>query len=45
MTRYDFGEIFNMPVMEFFTYVAYIRYKLRKEEERMRMWKIKNKIH
>lgn len=45
MTNYNFGEVYNISVMEFFTYVSYLRMKARKEEARMREWKIKNKIH
>ena len=45
MTNYTFGEVYNISVMEFFTYVSYLRMKARKEEQKMREWKIKNKIH
>ena len=45
LTLYNFSEVYNISVMEFFAYVSYLRMKARKEEERMRQWKIKNKMH
>lgn len=44
MTRYNFGQVYDMPVMEFFTYVSYIRYKKAKEEQKIREFKTKHHI-
>jgi len=34
MTNYNFREIYEMPVLEFFGYASYLRYKAQKEKER-----------
>lgn len=35
MTNYNFREIYEMPVLEFFGYASYLRYKAQKEKEQM----------
>lgn len=44
MTNFNFAQIFDLPIMEFLTYVAYIRFKVKKEEQRLREFKIKHKL-
>jgi len=44
MTNYNFGQVYEMPIMEFFTYVSYLRYKQAKEEQQIREFKLKNKL-
>lgn len=36
MTKYNFGELYNMPALEFFAYIAYINYKRKKEEAQLK---------
>lgn len=36
LTRFDFERVFNMPVMEFFAYVAYVNFDIRRQENKMR---------
>ena len=44
MTNYNFSEVYGLPVMEFFAYTAYLRYKQRKEEQKIREFRLKHKI-
>ena len=44
MTNYNFGQVFDLPIMEFFTYVSYLRYKAAKEEQAIREFKTKHHI-
>lgn len=44
MTNYNFSEIYGMPIMEFFTYISYLKYKAAKEEQQIREFKAKHKI-
>lgn len=44
MTNYNFGQVFDLPIMEFFTYVSYIRWERAKEEQKLREYKIKNHL-
>ena len=44
MTKYNFGQIFEMPVMEFYTYISYLRYKQAKEEQKLREFRLKNRL-
>lgn len=43
MTKYNFSQIYDMPIVEFLTYTAYLRYKAKKEEEQIRQFNIKNR--
>lgn len=36
MTNYNFTQVFHMGVVEFFSYVAYLKYKAAKEEQRIK---------
>ena len=44
MTNYNFSQVYGLPIMEFLTYTAYLRYKQRKEEQQIREFRLKNKI-
>lgn len=44
LTRYDFDKVFGMPAMEFFTYVTYLKYKQKKEEQKLRQFRAQHKI-
>ena len=43
MTNYTFGQIYEMPIMEFFMYTAYLKWKAAKQEQQIREFKMKNK--
>lgn len=43
LTRYDFGRVYEMPVMEFFMYVSYVNYKRKKEEQQIKEFRAKMK--
>ncbi len=45
MTNYNFREIYEMPVLEFFGYASYLRYKAQKEKEALDQIKRKNHRH
>lgn len=36
ITRFDFERIYNMPVMEFFAYVAYINFDRRRTDNKLK---------
>lgn len=36
MTRYNFGQVYDMPAIEFFAYIKYINIKRQKEYMRKR---------
>ena len=42
LTHYNFGEVYQMGVNEFFTYVAYCHYKAKKEEQKIREFRLKH---
>ena len=42
-TRFNFEQVFEMPVLDFFAYVKYIDFKRRKEQAAID--KMKGKIH
>ena len=44
MTNYNFREVYGLPIMEFFTYVAYIRYKRKMEEKQINDFRTRNKL-
>lgn len=44
MTKLNFNEIFTMPIMEFLTYVSYLRWKAAKEEQARREFRIKHHL-
>lgn len=33
LTRYDFEKVYSIPVVEFFTYVSYIKWREKKREQ------------
>ena len=35
LTGFNFERVMNMPAIEFFTYLSYINYKKRKEEQQL----------
>lgn len=36
MTNYNFGQLYGMPAMEFLTYLAFVNYKRKKEEQELK---------
>ena len=45
LTRYDFTRVFNMPVVEFFAYIAYINFDQRRKEAELKKINRKYGIH
>lgn len=43
MTRFNFEEVYNMSAMEFFAYCSYLKYKQKKEEDRIRQFKAQHR--
>ena len=42
MTHRNDIMVFQMPAMEFFAWVAYAKYKVKKQEEQIRQFKAKH---
>lgn len=42
-TKLNFNEVFRLPILEFLTYIDYVNYKRRKEEEQIRKMNAKYK--
>lgn len=43
VTRLNFNQLYEMPAIEFLSYVSYVDYKRRKEEQMIREFKAKHK--
>lgn len=44
LTKFDFDKVYEMPIVDFFQYVAYINWKRKKEEKELREFQNKNRI-
>lgn len=45
LTKYDWEKTFKMCVVEFFSFLSYVNYKRKKQEQEIREFKIKNKLN
>ena len=45
MTKFNWNEVYRMPVIEFFAYIAYVNYRRRKEEQELAKINRKYRTH
>ena len=43
ITKYNWGEIYEMSINEFLAYVAYYQYKMKKKEQELKEFRRKHK--
>lgn len=44
LTKYNWGEVFEMSIYEFFAFLSYYNYKAAIQKRELEEWKRKNKI-